>query len=183
MVVLLLLLLLRLFLLLLLALLDSSIYDNPIQVVTVDESVIAYQPSAQVKKQADQLGEPIPVEFLPMRPHPNGLETFLAVTPVDHPGKPRRGLPYILDIHPHLRVRDCSSQQIVRLFMQRWLGESKPHWVGDAAFGSTEVLAEIEEEWREIGTFSISNSISNQYLWEVLSSNIPHPNTWVCCYK
>ena len=125
---------------------------DPIPVVTVDESVIAYQPSAQVKKQGDQSREPIPVVFLPRKPHPNGLETFLAVTPVDHPGKPRRGLPYILDIHPHLRVGDCSPQQIVKLFMQRWLGESKPHWVGDAAFGSTEVLAEIEE-WGEMEPF------------------------------
>ena len=30
-------------------------------------------------------GEPIPVVFIPRKPHPNGLEIFLSVTYIDNP--------------------------------------------------------------------------------------------------
>ena len=49
--------------------------------------------------------------------------------------------------------------------------------IGDAAFGSFELLKEIKQ-WGGNGTFSISNNIY-PWLWEVLSVNVP-PNHWRC---
>ena len=58
--------------------------DN-ISVIAIDEAVLAYQPSSQVKEKAKMNGEPIPVVFIPRKPHPNGLEIFLSVTYIDNP--------------------------------------------------------------------------------------------------
>lgn len=38
-----------------------------------DEQVVGYQPSAKTKNKAEQAGHPIPVVYIPRKPHPNGL--------------------------------------------------------------------------------------------------------------
>jgi len=51
----------------------------------------------------------------------------------------------------------------------RWALDKKPMIIGDAAFGSFDLLRKIEE-WGGTAT-------SSQFLWSVLSMNTP-PNTW-----
>ena len=41
--------------------------------ITIDETMIEYQPSSIVKENAGNNEEPIPVLFIPRKPHPNGL--------------------------------------------------------------------------------------------------------------
>jgi hypothetical protein len=53
----------------------SSFIEN-VSLVAVDETLVSYQPFPK-KQQAESLGEPIPVVYIPRKPHPNGLEAFL----------------------------------------------------------------------------------------------------------
>lgn len=103
---------------------------SQVSVITIDESVIGYQPSPVVKAKAANSLEPIPVVWIPRKPHPNGLENFLAVTMVEHPAKVNGGLPYILDIIPHLRPNDIAPADAVRQVMQRWPHDKSVHIIG-----------------------------------------------------
>jgi hypothetical protein len=124
---------------------------------------------------ADTNGEPIPVVYIPRKPHPNGLEIFLVTTPVEDPTSQKEKLPYIIDIVPHLRNGDNVPSDIIRSFMKHWTREPKPHIIGDSLFGSFDLMKEINK-WGSGGTFSMQGKFGS-YLWEVLSANLP-PNTW-----
>jgi len=52
-------------------------------------------------------------------------------------------IPYILDLLPHLELNDMAPMETLKLAMQRWPYERKPHIVADAAFGSIEMLEKI----------------------------------------
>ncbi len=65
------------------------------------------------------MGEPIPVTYIPRKPHPNGLLDYLLVTYVSHPTKIKSVLPFILDIKPHLCEGDMAAQNAIRHFMKR----------------------------------------------------------------
>jgi hypothetical protein len=150
-------------------------FVESVHLCTVDEEVIGYQPSTHTKQVAEQRGEPIPVVYIPRKPHPNGLENFLLVTPVAHPAKQEKGLPYILDIYPHLTQNDAAPQSVVELFATRWKHEEKPHIIGDSAFGSFELLDKLERQGIQ-ATFSMSLNTST-FLWKLLSQNVP-PDHW-----
>jgi hypothetical protein len=45
---------------------------------------IGYQPSAAVKQAAEEAGEPIPVTFMPRKPHPNCLLIYALSCLVTH---------------------------------------------------------------------------------------------------
>ena len=55
----------------------------------IDEHMNNYQPKREVKNKAEEIGEPIPVQYIPRKPHPNSilvLEYLLAsyvVNPLD----------------------------------------------------------------------------------------------------
>lgn len=72
-----------------------------------------------MKSKAESDGEPIPVTYIPRKPHPNGLLLYQLVTYVQHPAKSDSVLPWILDICPHLQTNDCSAQDSVRYFIKR----------------------------------------------------------------
>jgi hypothetical protein len=150
-------------------------FVSHVQLAIVDEAVVAYQPSKTVKDEADATGEPIPVMYVPRKPHPNGLEVFLVTTPVEHETSSSEHLPYIIDILPHLQKGDNAPTDIVQKFMKHWTTEPKPHILGDSAFGSFSLLEEIID-WGAGGTFAMQGKFA-PYLWEVLSANLP-PNTW-----
>jgi hypothetical protein len=59
--------------------------------------------------------------------------------------------------------------------MKRWLHSNKPHWIGDAAFGSFDLLEKVEQ-WNGKATFSMSTNNSS-WIWELLSLNVP-PQHW-----
>lgn len=47
------------------------------EVITFDEQVVGYQPAPETKKKAEAMGYPIPVVFIPRKPHPNGLLFYI----------------------------------------------------------------------------------------------------------
>jgi hypothetical protein len=47
-------------------------FVSGVQLVVIDEFVMAYQPRKEVKAATEIKGEPIPVVFIPRKPHPNG---------------------------------------------------------------------------------------------------------------
>lgn len=102
------------------------------------------------------------------------LRFFLAATGVDHPSKPKT-LPYILDLCVHLEPSDSSPSQVFHYFINNWKGARQPHWIGDAGYGSADLLDEIDKKGG-VGTFSISKTW-NPILWAALSINTPG-DTW-----
>ena len=137
-------------------LLRLNFMDHVVSVtlVAVDETVIEYQPGQSAKKQAEERGTPIPVVFIPRKPHPNGLLLYQAVTMVDSPIN-NGTLPFILDIIPHLKQGDSVPASSFQLIMNRWNNNEKPHFLADAAFGSLDML-QIVSNWGGKATFSCS---------------------------
>jgi hypothetical protein len=80
---------------------------------------MTYQPTSKTKKVAASEGEPIPVVYIPRKPHPNGLEAFILSSFFDHPTEANRKMPYIIDCLPHLQVGDVHSGNVFALFRQR----------------------------------------------------------------
>ena len=138
-------------------------------VCAIDESVIAYSPVKSVKDAAENSGEPIPVVYIPRKPHPNGLEAFLAATYVED-STSVGGIPWIVGIYPHLTPGDES-------LAFRSLVSSVPfngvHWIADARFSSEENIRAVQLP--STYTFSIS-SIYNPDLWTSLSAVLPVGN-------
>ena len=83
------------------------------KILTIDESLIAYHPSSIVKEQAEINGEPIPVIYIPRKPHKNGLLIYYAMTFINHPVRRNSVLPFIIDTIPHLQVRNNDAVQVV----------------------------------------------------------------------
>lgn len=66
-----------------------SLFSNveEVSVVAIDESMCEYQPSKDTKEKAAEKGEPIPVVYIPRKPHPNGLLIYSAAGGVQAPYK------------------------------------------------------------------------------------------------
>lgn len=88
-------------------------------ILAIDEALISYQPSKIVKDKAELAGEPIPLAYIPRKPHPNGLLFYLGVTFIDHPVQENSILPFVVDLLPHLKVGDISPIKAVEKIMQR----------------------------------------------------------------
>jgi len=87
-------------------------------------------------------------------------------------------IPYILDLLPHLELNDMAPMEALKLAMQRWPYERKPHIVADAAFGSIEMLEKITT-WGGSATLSCPQTVM-PWIWELLSiinNNLP-PSHW-----
>lgn len=121
--------------------------------IVVDESLLQYQPSLEVKNKAEELGEPIPTVYIPRKPHSNGLLIYLACTFINHPAKENTVLPLIVDMLPHLRVGDISANNALQLiiyrsidmyinitFYYRWQLENKPHFLTDSTFCTMDII-------------------------------------------
>jgi hypothetical protein len=144
-----------------------------VSVLAVDESLLAYQPGKARKTQADNAGQPIPVQNIPRKPHPNGLLVYQATTWIENLAKDAKNgkLPFILDFHPHLQVADAAPHSVIIQFLKNWKLVCKPHVVADSAFGSFDVMKQIVE----LG-FSATLSMpatASDWLWDVLSHNLP----------
>eukprot|EP01105_Mastigella_eilhardi_P024040 TRINITY_DN617_c0_g4_i1.p1 TRINITY_DN617_c0_g4~~TRINITY_DN617_c0_g4_i1.p1 ORF type:complete len:499 (+),score=93.72 TRINITY_DN617_c0_g4_i1:432-1928(+) len=137
-----------------------------VSLLLIDELVSAYQPSAAVKTIAEQTGEPIP-----RKPHPDGVEVLLGATFVSGHPKNTLRLPYLTHIIPHLSTGDSAPQDVLRQVVETWPLLPHPHYVGDAAFGSAQIL-DIIRQHGGVGTFSISTNLWPQ-LWQALSFNLP----------
>ena len=78
-----------------------SSFINSIDMCVIDESLIGYEPKKQSKEKAETMGEPIPVVFIPRKPHPNGLLIYQATTFILDPVT-NSHLPFIIDLLHHL---------------------------------------------------------------------------------
>jgi len=54
-----------------------------------------YQPSHEMKEKAVINGEPIPVIYIPRKPHPNGLLAYISATFLPHPGGKKSIIPHL----------------------------------------------------------------------------------------
>ena len=88
--------------------------------ITVDESLIAYQPRRTTKKKAENAGESIPVMFIKRKPHKNGLLLYNAATFIQHPVKLNSKLSFILDMVCHLTPNDVSPKSSIETIMNRY---------------------------------------------------------------
>ena len=146
-----------------------------ITTVTLDESMIEYQPDKTKKAQCIKNGEPIPVVYIPRKPHPNGLKLYTLATYINHPSKPGKKIPYIVDIKPHLTANDCTSKELITYFITKWNFPTKFHLTGDSGFGNIEIIDELIKFGAKF-TLSIPNT-TDTYLWEVLTHSTV-PNSW-----
>jgi hypothetical protein len=137
--------------------------------IVIDESVLAYQPSKEKKAKMEEEGEPIPVVFIPRKPHKNGLLLYSAVGAVRHPNSDDKKLPWIVDIEPHLTAGDTAPHDVVRTMISRWKFYTKPEIVADAGFGSFDLCEDLSKSGVTV-TFSMPLK-SNPALWDVLSLN------------
>lgn len=143
------------------------------EIVAIDESVIAYQSSDVVKNRADQCGTPIPIVYMPRKPHPNGLLCYLGCTFVQDPNSDRF-LPFIVSFAPHLRPSDYSPELAAKRIIDTWT-LAPPHWVVDAAFGSSDLVRYAGDRGGRV-TASVSEKMEG-LLWKALSFNVP-PGCW-----
>ena len=143
-----------------------------VHLLTLDETVIGYQPTKAAKERAEERGEPIPVVYIPRKPHPNGLEVMTVATFVYDPTK-RKEVPFVVMLHPHLASGDNILGEVVAKVFgeldQKW--GSHPHWVFDAGFGSEKTVQMIMSKGGIVTCSVPSHQISG--LWDALECELP----------
>jgi len=142
-----------------------------VHVVAIDESVIGYNPRKATKEHAEEEGKPIPTVYMPRKPHPNGLECFLACTYVTNPANGKQE-PYVCSIVPHLRSNDYTSIAVAEKIIREWPAAlGKPHYIVDAAFGDEKLVLATASVGSEL-TASMSTTRLGT-LWKALSCSLP----------
>jgi len=76
----------------------SKKHWTPGSVVAIDETIFAYKVRKEVRVEFENKKDPIPIHYIPRKPHPNGLLAWVLATKSDHTNKP-----YVLDMIPHYR--------------------------------------------------------------------------------
>ena len=128
-----------------------------------DETVYAYCVSKIVKDRAAKLFDPIPVVFIPRKPHPNGLLSYKMSTIL--PG----GKPFTLVLVPHYSIPQISPTEALNKaidFFKSCHPNNVVHVVADSAFGSFSQM-KIMEEKGVYGTFSMAVN-DKGWLWNLL---------------
>ena len=158
-----------------------------LSVVTIDESLISYQPKKHIKEKSETSGEPIPVVFIKRKPHPNGLLIYNAATYIEHPTEINSKLCFLLYMVPHLEPNNVSAISSVETIMNKyqiskfniyffsWSFETKPLFVCDSGFGTMSLLEKINL-WGGTAVLSISTKHSEE-LSSFLKYNLA-PNHW-----
>lgn len=82
-----------------------------------------------------------------------------------------RGVAYVLDILPHLRVGDSSPSDNFQKIMERWELDYKPLLVGDSAFGSIP-LAEQINDWGGSCLLALGANVNPEQL-QLLNYHLP----------
>jgi len=137
-----------------------------------DETVYAYHVSKEIKQRAEQDQDPIPVVFIPRKPHPNGLMSYKLSTIL--PG----GKPYTLVLIPHYSIPQisptCALNEAITQF-KKFHPNNVLHVIADSAFGSFPQLQKMEEDG-VFGTFSMV-STEKSWLWKLLKRST-YSNNW-----
>ena len=95
---------------------NATCYVDDTTVVVIDKLLIRYQLSKKKKSDAEEKGDPIPVTYIPQKPHPNSLLFMQFVTAVECVTEPDWHFPYILNMKIHLTAQDCASHTMVSNF-------------------------------------------------------------------
>lgn len=148
---------------------------TPSSILTVDETLYAYVPSSPIKRIHELNGDPIPLVYIPRKPRPNGLLNYCLAASFINPWNTNETLPFIIDMVPYLSQPPPGHFDVVRLFMQRWAYDWKPHIVADSAFGSLNLMHEILD-WGGTATLSVA-STTEESLWRLLGSVLSR-NQW-----
>lgn len=82
--------------------------------------MIQYEPKAAAKAKAENQREPIPVVFIPRKPHPNGLLLYQLATAVEHPIKSYKKLSFIVDTIPYATMQSVNATEAVKQFVNRY---------------------------------------------------------------
>lgn len=128
-------------------------------VVSHDETVFAYQPAKRTKKVAEDALDPIPLVYIPRKPHPNGLLSYMTC------GKSgQTGLVYVLKIQSFFKHPQLSARESLRNAIESWQHSTTPHFICDAAFGHEEIF-KLQKPF--FATFSMSINILST-VWNVL---------------
>lgn len=81
--------------------------------------MISYQPTKQVKEHHEKIGDPIPTQYIPRKPHKNGLLIYHACTYIKHPNDSNKVLPFIIDAMPHIIPNDANPHEFIKWIMIR----------------------------------------------------------------
>lgn len=128
-------------------------------IVAHDETVFSYQPAKNTKKAAEEGLDPIPLVFIPRKPHPNGLLSYLTC------GRSgQTDLVYVLRIQPFYKHPQFSARDSLRTTIETWPYDTIPHFVCDAAFGHEEIF-QLPKPF--MATFSMSTNVLPD-VWNVL---------------
>ena len=156
--------------------LATTKHISQISVVVGDEAVAEYQPAAATKKKHEKMGDPIPVIYIPRKPHPNGFLFYLLATFVSDPTGLESTVPYVLDIIPHLSAGDVPPVETIKEFLKRWTGVgAKPVVVLDAGFSSLQLIASIKAWGGHVVMSSKTDTLED--VWQALSTSLP-PHFW-----
>ena len=139
--------------------------------VTFDEQLTGYHPSKAVKEKAREAGDPIPVQYIPRKPDPNGLLLYLLSTYVDSNGHQEK-LPFVLDFFPHLSVGDAELSELVASSVDRLeFPTAGIHYVADSAFFSAANLEKLQES-EFLATIACPSSRGTD-VFDLLTFNLP----------
>lgn len=135
---------------------------SPGSIVCCDEAVWDFRPSKKAKEAAEAARDPIPVVFIPRKPHPNGLLCYFIAVKMFN-----TNLPYVIDLEPHISFPQVGAQTALKNMIERWDYPYKAHVVADSAFGSLSVATAIKE-WGGACTFSVSDNVV-PHIWDMLN--------------
>jgi hypothetical protein len=134
----------------------------PGSVLSFDESLYSYQPRPETKKKKElEFKEPIPVVYIPRKPHPNGLLNWLCVSK-----STATSLPYVIDMVPHLSFPQVSAQVALKIMIDRWCYDWRPNYVADSICGNFELIMD-HKRMGISATFAMSKK-DKPWLWELL---------------
>jgi len=123
-------------------------------------------PLEKKTRDAVETTEPIPLVFIPRKPHPNGLLNWVLCCKSSS-----TGIPYVLNFYPHLDHPQVTANNSFQYFMDNWSYEIKPTFIADAAIGSFDLFDQLENSGLS-ATFSCSSNVK-PWIWGVLKKDLP----------
>lgn len=139
--------------------------------VAVDETIYQYEPCFKTKDAHQLSRDPIPLAYIPRKPHPNGLLDYKLACK-----SAKTGLPYVIDFQPYLTPYQIDSPRAsMAKLCDRWPYATKPHITADSAFGSVDVINQLGEKG-----FTVTMSMSTNEcpsVWKLLGRSL-QGNQW-----
>lgn len=143
--------------------------------VVLDETLYEYQPSAETRSEFERNLDPIPVVFIPRKPHQHGLLNYQLVT-----RSSRTRLPYVIDFEPKITL-EVTPRSAMFSIVSRWDAKLPAlHLVADSAFSGITAVADLGKKGLRV-TCSMSSN-EQKLVWELLEKGLL-PNSWRACRR